>query len=169
VGGRGSQKPARKKNLLSLRLFQLRFGWLANRRRNSSKILNRAIVAANQALKSDWHYLFAATGKGLVSRELGEAIASFDSPLLPKLGWLVFLGRNSASGKKQSFRLPGPACFAWDAVCCWEFSVARRRSLHGFFTSAPLRAGIARLRRGQFHDNGTLLFDVVAAARAILA
>src|SRR4029450_3647275 len=42
-------------------------------------------------LKSDWHYLFANTGKGLVSRELGEAITSFDSPLIPKLGWLVSL------------------------------------------------------------------------------
>jgi hypothetical protein len=43
-------------------------------------------------LGSDWHYLFASTGKGLVSRQLGEAITSFDSPLIPKLGWLVALG-----------------------------------------------------------------------------
>jgi len=43
-------------------------------------------------LKSDWHYLLAGTGKGLVSRELGEAIVSFDSPFIPKLGWLVALG-----------------------------------------------------------------------------
>jgi hypothetical protein len=43
-------------------------------------------------LRSDWHNLFASTGKGLVSRELGEAITSFDSPLIPKLGWLVALG-----------------------------------------------------------------------------
>ena len=37
--------------------------------------------------------------------------------------------------------------------------------------SSPLRRrerGIARIRRGQFHDHGTLLFDVVAAARPIL-
>jgi hypothetical protein len=51
-------------------------------------------------LRSDWHYLFAATGKGLVSRELGEAIASFDSPLTPKLGWLVFLGRHIGLGEE---------------------------------------------------------------------
>jgi len=43
-------------------------------------------------LRSDWQYLFASTGKGLVSRKLGEAITSFDSPLIPKLGWLVALG-----------------------------------------------------------------------------
>src|SRR5437667_2381870 len=45
-------------------------------------------------LRSDWHYLFASSGKGLVGREVGEAIASFDSPLIPKLGWLVALGRS---------------------------------------------------------------------------
>jgi hypothetical protein len=44
-------------------------------------------------LRHDWHSLFSTTGKGLVSRELGEAIASFDSPLIPKLGWLVALGQ----------------------------------------------------------------------------
>jgi Vitamin K-dependent gamma-carboxylase len=44
-------------------------------------------------LRTDWHYLFASTGKGLVSRELGEAIVAFDSPLIPTLGWLVALGR----------------------------------------------------------------------------
>ena len=45
-------------------------------------------------LRSDWHYLFASIGKGLVGRELGEAIASFDSPLIPKLGWLIAVGRS---------------------------------------------------------------------------
>jgi hypothetical protein len=43
-------------------------------------------------LRSDWHHLFASTGKGLVSRQLGEAITSFDSPLIPKLGWLIAIG-----------------------------------------------------------------------------
>jgi Vitamin K-dependent gamma-carboxylase len=45
-------------------------------------------------LRSDWHYLFASSGKGLVGRELGEAITSFDSPVIPKLGWLIAVGRN---------------------------------------------------------------------------
>ena len=45
-------------------------------------------------LRSDWHYLFASSGKGLVGREVGEAIVSFDSPLIPRLGWLVAIGRN---------------------------------------------------------------------------
>jgi hypothetical protein len=45
-------------------------------------------------LRGDWHYLFSSTGKGLLSRELGEAITAFDSPLIPRLGWLVALGRS---------------------------------------------------------------------------
>ncbi len=45
-------------------------------------------------LRSDWHYLFASGGKGLIGREVGESISSFDSPFIPKLGWLVALGRN---------------------------------------------------------------------------
>jgi hypothetical protein len=45
-------------------------------------------------LRSDWHYLFASSGKGLVGREVGEAITSFESPLIPTFGWLVALGGN---------------------------------------------------------------------------
>lgn len=44
-------------------------------------------------LRSDWHYLFASSGKGLVGRELGEAITSFDSPLIPRFGWLIAVAR----------------------------------------------------------------------------
>jgi hypothetical protein len=44
-------------------------------------------------LRSDWHYLFAGSGKGLVGRELGEAITSFESPLIPRFGWLIAAGR----------------------------------------------------------------------------
>src|ERR1044071_6116782 len=45
-------------------------------------------------LRSDWHDLFASSGKGLVGREVGEAISSFDSPLIPKFSWLIAVGRN---------------------------------------------------------------------------
>jgi hypothetical protein len=44
-------------------------------------------------LRSDWHYLFASGGKGLVGREVGEAITTFDSLLIPKLSWLIAVGR----------------------------------------------------------------------------
>jgi hypothetical protein len=60
-------------------------------------------------LRSEWHYLFASTGKGLVGRELGEAMASFDSPLIPKLSWLVALGR-SVNMSEEAVLSVGWAC-----------------------------------------------------------
>ena len=58
-------------------------------------------------LRSDWHSLFSTTGKGLVSRELGEAIASFDSPLIPKLGWLVFWPAHRPRRRNSPFHCLG--------------------------------------------------------------
>ena len=63
-------------------------------------------------LRSDWHYLFASTGKGLVSRQLGEAITSFDSPLIPKLGWLVAIGGYTHVGED------GVLSIAWACLLC---------------------------------------------------
>lgn len=55
--------------------------------------LGLQVVAYALFLRSDWHYLFASSAKGLVGREVGEAITSFDSPLIPKLDWIVAAGR----------------------------------------------------------------------------
>jgi len=65
-------------------------GWLAVFRIG----LGLQLLGYTLFLRSDWHHLFATTGKGLVGRELGDAIASFDSPLIPKLGWLVVFGQH---------------------------------------------------------------------------
>lgn len=66
-------------------------------------------------LRSDWHYLFASTGKGLVSRQLGEAIASFDSPVIPKLGWLVTLGSYAHIGEDAILSV------SWALLLCMGF------------------------------------------------
>ena len=63
-------------------------------------------------LRSDWHSLFSTTGKGLVSRELGEAMASFDSPLIPKLGWLVAFGQHVGLGEETVLSI------AWACLLC---------------------------------------------------
>ena len=63
-------------------------------------------------LRVDWHYLFGSTGKGLVSRQLGEAITSFDSPLIPKLGWLVALGGYAHVGEDAVLSI------AWACLLC---------------------------------------------------
>jgi hypothetical protein len=66
-------------------------------------------------LWGDWHYLFASTGEGLVSRELGEAITAFDSPFIPKLGWLVALGRSINISEETVLSV------AWACLLCVGF------------------------------------------------
>jgi hypothetical protein len=44
------------------------------------------------SLRSDWNYLFAGTNRGLNGRALSEALLSTESPLVPRLGWLVAVG-----------------------------------------------------------------------------
>ena len=63
-------------------------------------------------LRSDWHSMFSTTGKGLVSRKLGEALTSFDSPLIPKLGWLVTFGQHVGLGEETVLSV------AWACLLC---------------------------------------------------
>lgn len=55
--------------------------------------LGLVIVFYTWPLRSDWNYLFGGSDKGLVSRQLFEALLSTQSLLIPRLGWLVFLCR----------------------------------------------------------------------------
>jgi hypothetical protein len=74
--------------------------------------LGLQVVFYTLSLRSDWHSLFSETGKGLVSRQLGEAIASFDSPLIPKLGWLVSLGSHIGLAEETVLSV------AWACLLC---------------------------------------------------
>ena len=74
--------------------------------------LGMQVIVYALFLRSDWHYLFADTGKGLVSRKLGEAITSFDSPLIPKLGWLIDLGGYAHIGEDSVLSI------AWACLLC---------------------------------------------------
>jgi hypothetical protein len=44
------------------------------------------------SLRGDWNQLFAADVNGLLTRDIAEAIVSVESPLIPRIGWLVTLG-----------------------------------------------------------------------------
>ena len=50
------------------------------------------IILYALSLRNDWHYLLAAGAEALASRDLSEKILSLESPLVPRLGWLVALG-----------------------------------------------------------------------------
>lgn len=68
-------------------------------------------------LRKDWHSLFSSTGKGLISRQLGEAIASFDSPIIPKIGWLVTFGQHFGVAEETVLSI------AWACLLCVGFSL----------------------------------------------
>jgi hypothetical protein len=56
--------------------------------------LGLQVIAYTLSLRGDWNYLLAGNGGGLISRDLAETMLSLESPLIPRLGWLVTLGRH---------------------------------------------------------------------------
>ncbi len=52
------------------------------------------VIFSTLALRKDWNYLLAGNGRGLISRDLMEAILDAENPLIPRLGWLVTLGNH---------------------------------------------------------------------------
>lgn len=55
--------------------------------------LGIVVLFSAGSLRADWNDLYAGTGRGLVSRQLFEGLLSTQSPLLPRIGWLVWLCR----------------------------------------------------------------------------
>jgi len=51
------------------------------------------------SLWTDWNQLLAGTGGAFVSRDLTEAIVSLESPLIPRLGWFVAVGKTIGLGE----------------------------------------------------------------------
>jgi hypothetical protein len=62
--------------------------------------------------RSDWIQLFASEGRGLISRDLTEAIVSAEIPIAPRLGWIVAVG--NYLGFNQYFIL----WFVWWCLVC---------------------------------------------------
>ena len=63
------------------------------------------------SLRSDWNLLFASQGNGLVSRDLAEAVLSAESPLAPRLGWLVICGSHLGLGEEAILSM------VWFGLC----------------------------------------------------
>src|SRR5205807_469276 len=51
--------------------------------------LGLQVLFYTTSLRADWLVLFARENKGLIRRDLTEAMLSADSPLIPRSGWLV--------------------------------------------------------------------------------
>jgi hypothetical protein len=54
--------------------------------------LGLQVILYALSLKDDWSYLFAGSDQGLLGRAFSEALLSTDSPLAPRLSWLVTAG-----------------------------------------------------------------------------
>ena len=52
------------------------------------------VVIYTWSCRTDWLELFSTNGQGFVNRVLTEKILSMQSPLVPRLGWLVWIGNH---------------------------------------------------------------------------
>ena len=77
------------------------------------------------SLRADWNYLFAGPGEGLIGRALPEALLSTESPLIPRLDWLVML--TTRTGFSESTSL---------SIVWWVLLFAGCCLLIGFFSRA---------------------------------
>jgi Vitamin K-dependent gamma-carboxylase len=64
------------------------------------------------SLRTDWNYLLAGTGRGLISRNVAETIISLESPFIPRLGWLVAIGGRLGLSEDAVLTL------AWGCLLC---------------------------------------------------
>ena len=127
------------------------------------------VVVYSLFLGGDWHYLFSSTGKGLVSRQLGEAITAFDSPLIPKLGWLVAFGRSFNISEETVLSV------AWAALLCVGFLLllglfCRSAAVFAWFLHlcAAESGGLLAYGADNFMTIGLFYLMLFAAARSML-
>jgi Vitamin K-dependent gamma-carboxylase len=64
------------------------------------------------SLRGDWFQLFASEGRGLISRDLTEAIVSAETVLTPRLGWII------AAGNYLGFDQYPILWFVWWSLIC---------------------------------------------------
>jgi len=55
--------------------------------------LGTVVICYVISLATDWNFLFATGGPALVTRDFSEALLSLQSRFVPRLGWLVDVGR----------------------------------------------------------------------------
>src|SRR6478609_3119975 len=68
------------------------------------------------SLRSDWIQLFAGEGRGLISRDLTEAIVSAETVFTPKLGWIVAAANHLGFDEYPTLWLVW-WCMLWGSLC----------------------------------------------------
>jgi hypothetical protein len=90
--------------------------------------LGLQVVLYGFSLRQDWNYLFAANGKGLITRHLSEALLS-QKPFIPRLGWIINSERASLDEEKV-------------LSAAWFVLLFAGAGLLLGFSAAPLRSGL---------------------------
>ena len=117
--------------------------------------LGLQLVIYGTSLGQDWNYLFAATNQGLVNRNLTEDILNLETPLVPRLGWLVGAGRDFGLSEEWMLRL-----------CWFGLLTAGLLLLMGWFSRPAAIAGwllhLAARSSGGFVTYGVDQFMTIA-------
>jgi hypothetical protein len=78
--------------------------------------LGLQVVLYTFSSRPDWNELFSSSGQGLINREVTEAVLGVESPLAPRLGWLIAVGNHF--GISESFVLWSVWTLLLSAACC---------------------------------------------------
>jgi len=85
--------------------------------------LGLQVTLYSLAVQNDWIYLFGGAGEGLNGRALSEGLLAADSPLVPRLGWLISVA--GFAGISESMAL---------TLIWWTLFVAGLWLFLGFFS-----------------------------------
>jgi hypothetical protein len=66
--------------------------------------LGLQVIVYCLSIRTDWTYLLAGNG-GLISRNLSETVLALESPLIPRLGWIVALGGHFGLSEQRTLSI----------------------------------------------------------------
>ena len=84
------------------------------------------VLAYALSLRSDWNDLFSGTGEGFVGRALPERLLTMESPFIPRLAWLVEIGKLIGLAETTTFSITWwllvltTSCLLAGLFCRWS-------------------------------------------------
>src|SRR5947199_3276718 len=81
------------------------------------------------SLWADWGRMFARSSTGFLNREFTEAVLSIQSPLVPRMGWFVWMGERAGLSEQTSLMIVwlllfAAGCFLVVGLCCRTAAIA---------------------------------------------
>src|SRR5437870_2613757 len=81
------------------------------------------------SLWADWGRMFAGSSTGFLNREFTEAVLSIQSPLVPRIGWFVWMGERAGLSELTTLMIVwlllfAAGCFLVVGLCCRTAAIA---------------------------------------------